>query len=268
VTAGILFLVPNRNLVYESLALRARESPAGDRILCLMTAEVGLQDVFVFGGPKSKLRSLATPYSSGRAFIYYDPVRDFYKLSDFEVIDAFSGLREGLRKIWAAGLIAELLQKTSGGGGDFPLVLRLSTDALRGLEALPEERVDYPVILFIWRLLGLLGLMPDPETCVSCGLEIDGAGPALYSERGGGFLCPNCAGESWQIGGSPDSEAYPITAGARRYLSRSTHMSFAEALRASLDASSLGGLKGLTFALARRAVDGPLATLSSGVGIL
>lgn len=232
-----------------------------------MTAEVGLLDVFIFGGPKSKLRSLAGPYSAGRAFIYYDPVRDFYKLSDFEVQESFSGLREALRKLWAAGLVAEFLQKTSGGGGDFPLVLGLALETLQGLEALPDDKAEYPVLLFLWRMLGLLGLMPDPGACASCGADLDPASPALYSTHGGGFLCASCAGHEYQKW-QDEGESFDITAGAKRYLARAETLPFREALRASLDTASLNGLKAMIYGLARRAAEGPLATLSAGMGIL
>lgn len=259
----------SRNLVYRALALRARESPRGDRILCLMTAEEGLQDVFVFGGPKSKLRSLAAPYSAGRAFVYRDPVKEYCKLGDFEVLEPFSGLRECLRKIWAAGLVAEFLQKTSGGGGEFPLVLDLSLDALRGLEALPEEKADYPILLYLWRMLGLLGLGPDTASCASCGADLEPRTAQTYSPQASGFLCPACArAESSRELGWHESGDLGISAGARRWLDRAAELPFSEALRAGLDASSLDGLKSMMFHLAKKAAEGPLATLQSGVGIL
>ncbi len=286
----------SRNLVYEALALRSRESPAGDRILCLMTAEAGIQDVFVFGGPKSKLRSLASPYTAGRAFVYFDPPRDFRKLSDFEARESFSGLRESLRKLWAAALVAEFLMKTSGGGGDFPLVLDLALETLRGLESLPEEKADYPAILFLWRMIALLGLMPDPGSCASCGAELAEGLPKRHAFAAGGFLCPDCAraeaergsfaaeagggyaSGAYASGGAgrgglaareaPDSGIIPISAGAARWLERAASLPFAEALGVGLDAPSLAGLKRLAFGLARRAAEAPLSTLTSGAGIL
>ncbi|MBL8966707.1 MAG: DNA repair protein RecO C-terminal domain-containing protein [Spirochaetaceae bacterium] len=302
--------MPSRNLVYEALALRARESPAGDRIVCLMTAEAGLQDVFVFGGPKSKLRSLGAPYSAGRAFVYLDPPRDFRKLTDFDVREPFSGLRESLRKLWAAGLVAEFLLKTSGGGGDFPEVLALALDTLRGLEAESEERSDYPTILFLWRMIALLGLMPDPGACSACGVELAPGAPRLHTPSVSGYLCPRCAereserlacepagsrgygnsyGGGYYGGGSRAGGAYggpygggqaaerpgerdgglvSISAGAARWLDRAESLPFAEALKVSLDAPSLAGLKRLAFDLARRAAETPLATLNAGGGIL
>lgn len=267
--------MPSRNIVLDSLVLRARESPRGDRIVGLMTAEAGLVDVFVFGGPKSKLRSLAAPYSAGRAFIYHDPVKDLSKLSDFDVREPFSGLREDLRKIWAAGLVAELLQKTSGGGGDYPLVLGLSLDTLRSLEALPSERADYPALLFIWRMLGITGLMPDPGSCASCGRELEPGASPVYAEEAGGFLCPSCARAMLSAEPLGHSEApewtgrhYPLTAGALRWLQRSGEIPFIMAARTGLDAESLGGLKALVYQLARKAAEGPLASLQAGLDIL
>jgi DNA repair protein RecO (recombination protein O) len=204
--------VPNRNLVYEALVLRTRESPAGDRILTIMTAEEGLIDVFVFGGPKSKLRSLASPFASGRAFIYADPAKDFRKLNDFEVRDSYPALREELGRLWAAGLVAELLIKTSGGGGDFPPVLELGRDTLRSLDAGMPQSSDYAVALFLWRLVGMLGLGPDANACVSCGRRLEdeppsgrddgdeashkSAGYCTYSFGAEGFLCASCTSRS------------------------------------------------------------------------
>lgn len=270
--------MPNRNQVYEALVLRSRESPAGDRVLTLMTAETGLADVFVFGGPKSKLRSLAAPYAAGRAFVYLDPVKDFRKLTDFEVRDSFPGLREELGKLWAAGLAAELLIKTSGGGGDFPVVLRLALDFFAALDR--AARPDYPLVLFLWRFIALLGLGPDPSLCQGCGASLEGepsaAGGASFSVRAEGFLCPACvrrvaeaaAGyRSEEEGRATETRLIALSAGALRWLARSEELAFAEALRASVDDASLASLKALAFDLARRAAEAPLASFTLGAGL-
>jgi DNA repair protein RecO (recombination protein O) len=268
--------VPSRNLVYESLVIRARESPGGSRILTLMTAEAGLVDVFVFGGPKSKLRSLASPYASGRAFVYLDPVKDFSKLSDFEVRESYPGLRDELGKLWAAGLVAELLIKTSGGGGDFPVVLELSRDCLEALDK--AKKPDYALLLFLWRFVSLIGLGPDPGSCLHCSSSL--AGGASYYAAAEGFLCPNCARRAEEAlamqayDGTGDSSSEPrgtrpiaLSAGALRWLERSEGLGFAEALRAEVDPSSLEALKALAFGLARRAAEVPLAFFTLGAGL-
>jgi DNA repair protein RecO (recombination protein O) len=248
--------VPTRNLVYEALALHARESPGGSRILSLMTAESGLVDVFVFGGPKSKLRSLAAPYAAGRAFVYLDPVKDFQKLSDFEVRDSFPSLRDDLDRLWSAGLAAELLMKTSGGGGDFPLVLELALECFAALDASPPGRSEPPLLLFIWRYVELMGLGPDPTACSSCGAELRPSLGGGYSFALEGFLCPSCASKAERI--------LSLGTGALRWLTRSLELGFAQAAALPLLPETLETLKTLIFGLARTAAQAPLASLAAG----
>ena len=253
----------SRNLVYEALILRAKEVPSGSRVISMLSSEVGLIDAFVFGGPKSKLRSLASPWGSGRAFIYHDPVKDYFKLSDFEVIEPFSGLRESLRKILSANLVVELLIKTSGGGGDFPEVLALARACLLGIEGLPESRADYPLLLFIWRLVGIIGLLPDTGSCVHCGRDMVTGEARTWVDQEGAFACTRCRPPL-----EGEAHAPFISAGASRWLDRASGLPFAEALGASLDPASLAGLRRLAFTLARSAADAPLEVLQAGSGIL
>jgi DNA repair protein RecO (recombination protein O) len=249
--------VSQRNLVYEALALRTRESPGGSRVLTLMTAESGLVDTFIFGGPKSKLRSLASPYSAGRAFVYLDPIKDFQKLSDFDVRESFPSLREDLNKLWGAGLIAELLLKTSGGGGDFPLVLELSLGALRALDCATPSGCDAPVLLFIWRLVNLLGLGPDPCVCSDCGAVIRPSRGGAYSFSQEGFLCTDCAPHA--------DRCLELGTGPLRWLSRSLELPFEKAAALPLLPQTIETLKRLLFALARMAAEGKLASLETGL---
>jgi len=247
--------VPTRNLVYEALALHARESPGGSRILTLMTAEAGLVDVFVFGGPKSRLRSLASPYASGRAFVYLDPVKDFRKLSDFEVRDSFPALRDELDRLWSAGLVAELLIKTSGGGGDYRQVLDLALQCLTALDSCPSGATEPPLLQYLWRFVELLGLGPDPMSCSNCGAKLRPSLGGAYSFALEGFLCLDCAARSERI--------LPLGTGALRWLNRVLEIGYAEAARLVILPETLDTLKALLFALAKSAAEAPLASLEA-----
>jgi len=281
--------VSTRNFVYESLIIRARESPGGSRVLTLMTAESGLVDVFVFGGPKSRLRSIASPYVSGRAFVYLDPVKDYRKLTDFELKDSFPALREELGRLWGAGLVAELLLKTSGGGGDYRQVFELALSCLASLDSADTDAYDQPVLLFCWRLIGLLGLGPDPSSCVLCGryLRVD-SGAAFSFERDG-FFCPACAGRvqqpleaaemmksefpalgSYGTGeqsrpciGAPSARVLRLGPAALRWLSETAYASSLDTgSELELETAALESLKSLVYGLIKRAVDAPLHYLS------
>lgn len=248
-----------RNLVYEALALRARESPGGSRILTLMTAEAGLVDVFVFGGPKSKLRSLASPYASGRAFAYLDPVKDFQKLSDFEVRDSFPALRDELGRLWAAGCVAELLIKTSGGGGDYPQALELALGCLGALDTEPADSSTISLLLFIWLFVELLGIGPDPGACSSCGRELRPSLGGGYSFALEGFLCPSCAARSERV--------LELSTGVLRWLARSLELGFAAARKLVVLPETREILRTLIFGIAQSAAESPLASLKPGTAL-
>lgn len=276
-----------RNRIHDAVVLRSRESPSGDRILTLLTADSGLVDAFVFGGGRSKLRSLASPYVHGRAFIYADPVKDYRKLSDFEVIESFTGIRESLQRLWGASVAAEMLIRSSGGGGDFDEVTALTLDTLRALDKADDDQTVYPTILFLWRLLVIIGLGPDIHACVACGRplsafpsgEDSGGHSAGRNARPSavfldplqeGLLCLVCASRTGTYGmeprGSDPRDAAngqtEVSPGALRWLMRAEGLPFAAALRAGLDKLSLDSLESLVFSLARRAAETPLYTLA------
>jgi DNA repair protein RecO (recombination protein O) len=226
-----------------------------------MTAEAGLVDAFVFGGPKSRLRSLAAPYAAGRAFVYHDPVKDFLKLTDFEVRDSYPELREELGRLWSAGFVAEFLVKTSGGGGDYPQVLGLALDCLAALDSCAPGKAEALLFQFIWRFVELLGIGPDPTSCSSCGAELRPAlgGPELagaYSFALEGFLCRECA--------SREARILPLGPGALRWLTRVLELGFEEAARLVVLPETLATLKALLFGIARSAAQSPLASLGPG----
>lgn len=257
----------SRNQVHEVLALRLREVPSGARVLSFLSAEAGILDAFVFGGAKSKLRSLASPFHSGRAYFYHDPVRDFLKLSDFDVVEAYPGLRSGLRKSLGASLLAELLIKTSGGGGDFPEVLSLARSTLFSLATEADEKADYSLAIFIWRLVGILGLLPDLGSCAACGRTLREGEPRLWRLGEEGMTCASCAGDQAGVDQSGGEEAW-LSAGASRWIERAANLDFHEALAVGLDSASRAGLRRLVFALARHAAEGPLEALRTAEGIL
>jgi recombinational DNA repair protein (RecF pathway) len=269
-----------------------------------MTAEAGLVDAFVFGGPKSKMRSLASPYASGRAFVYLDPVKDYRKLSDFEVRDSYPALRDELGKLWGAGLVAELLIKTSGGGGDFHLVLALALECLASLDAAAAGEYDGSVLVFCWRLAALLGLGPDPSSCASCGAQIRPGAGAAYSFERDGFLCPACSSREAQAAqyaaaasdGAYGTGAFAAVArgadgfaalgedrapfvgarparllrlgpGALRWLDDAQALPFAQAARGGLEPAVRESLKALVYGIIKNAADAPLQSFSRGAAL-
>jgi len=250
----------DRNQSYDALFLRAKDSPAGDRIVSVLTADAGIFDAFVFGGARSSLRSSASPFVHARIFVYEDPVRHYRKLSDLSIIESFSGLRGSYATLWSASLIAELILKTSGCGGEYGEVMDLSLQALRLLDSEPEEKADMILLAYLWKILAVMGLQPDLDRCASCGKKLvlnDGeAWPRTgmrYSTTQDGFVCEVCG-----------EEALPsIAEGVLGCMRSFSGSSLADCAALDTDDASLSSLKGVIYYLSQKAAEGSLLSLSS-----
>lgn len=261
----------SRSASFDSIVLRSREVPSGARIITLLSDEAGLVDVFAFGGPKSRLRSLASPWHEGRAWIYRDTAKDFVKLSDFDAIREFPQVRTNLDAISAASLAGEFLIATSALGGDWVDAKALFVDLLEVLESLLAGNparlkggIDRAVILFCLRAVEAMGTMPDPGECSSCAGAIRPDTVQSYSRRHGGFLCASCSGSAVRPG-FRDAGLIALPPGALAWLAGTVEMDFRQAVRTGLGVEAQAALKACLFDLLRRSAETPLRTLESGL---
>lgn len=259
-----------RTASFDCVVLRCRESPSGARIITLLSDEAGLVDTFVFGGPKSRLRSLASPWHEGRAWIYRDSAKDFVTLRDFDAIREFPGIRTNLDAISAASLAGEFIMATSALGGDWLDAKNLFIDLVEVLDELLAENqarlkpsIERAVILFCVRAIQAMGLMPDPGECSSCAGAIRPDGVQSYSRRNGGFMCTACSGAVYGI--ASESGLIPLPAGALAWLAAAEGMDFGQAVRTGLGAEAQIALKASMFDLLRKSAESPLRTLESGL---
>lgn len=251
--------MPDRNQSLQALFLRSKDSPSGDRILTMLTAEEGVIDAFVFGGARSSLRSSASPFVFARTLLYTDPVKRYRKLSDLTILETFSGLRESYAKLWSASAISELIVKTSGCGGEYGAVLELTLEALRILDRENDAKADVTLLAYLWKTLGIMGLQPDLETCIRCGkpllssAEVGGRGErgALrYSAASDGFLCDSCGGDGLSLGSKE-----------LLCLRDFSVLRLAECAALAPGDSALSSLKGIIYFLAQKAAEGTLLSL-------
>ena len=90
----------NRNLRTESIILRTRRIGELHKGLTCLTRSCGIIDVIAYGAGKgkSKLSGMVDPFSLLYMYLYYDPVKDSYKVSDIEQRAIFPGIRSELGK--------------------------------------------------------------------------------------------------------------------------------------------------------------------------
>lgn len=260
--------MPDRNESFDALFLRSKDSPSGDRIATMLCTEAGIIDAFVFGGSRSSLRSSASPFVFAKVFIYSDPVKHYRKLSDMAIIESFTGLRDSYTKLWSASLIAELIVKTSGCGGEYAEVLDLSLQALRIFDRGKDDAIEMTLLAYLWKSLAIMGLQPDLERCARCGkalastgsVQLPLRGGALYSPARDGFVCASCGDEGLSLEADLGSG---LEAGGILLLQEFSTRSLAGCAEMQVQDAERSSLKALIYYMAQKAAEGSLLTLST-----
>jgi len=193
-----------------------------------------------------------------RAYLYHEPVRDQYKITDMESLAALDGIRESVQRFYAASLWAEVVIRSYGGGENFPLLYDLLVGALRLLDTAPDRQVPLLSCQFLLRFLELLGLKPDLEHCGLCASELDIRSGAYLSREEQIFICGRCARPT----------ALHLPAGALRYLQSTLPSPLYAAMRVGLEERSLRTLKETVYFLVQAMLETNLNSIQSGVGIL
>jgi DNA repair protein RecO (recombination protein O) len=254
-----------RTFTYSALVLRVRPVGESNREVTFLTAEEGIIRATVFGGPKSKLRAHTAPYHQGTVWIYRDPAKDFFKVTDFDVRFWRPGLRERYERAMAAAAVAETILAAHGGGGAWSDALTLAAATLDALETADEGAGRRMVIHFLWNWADILGFRPDLTRCASCGKIYAGEnGVVWYSRREGSIICPACAGLSADEAAlvAPDLAAdfLPVGPGTRRWFATAENLRAAMLTRFTMDKASEAEAKALATAVLAGALGKRLST--------
>jgi DNA repair protein RecO (recombination protein O) len=178
--------------------------------------------------PKSRLRGATETFCHSTVYLYHEPVKNAYKITDMTVKDFFDNLRWDLSLYYTASVWAEVILKSYGGGGSCAEVFRLFIQSLRCLDRLGAPHHIYLSLQFLWRFLHIAGLGPDIEICSGCGKTIGGASNAFLSAHHDSFLCDGCV----------KGEGLSLDLGARKYLRHTSSLPIERAIRVQLEDSS------------------------------
>lgn len=262
----------SRHTTEQALVLASRLVGEDNRIITLLGPERGIFEAMLYGGRKSKLRSLVSPWHSGTIWLYHDKAKNSIKISDFDPTSFRPSLRENIYKNMAASLATELVIKTRAAdeGQDCWALL---CGLLDGMEFSDENGCKTGLLRFLWRYLGILGLQADCNSCAHCGTSLAELGIKAgeqcmvhYSTSEGGFLCPACHHHQDTRSFHPN-EGFPLSSEAVIYLSM-TLKDMAQARRTVLSSGAYHQLRQLLFYLTNSAVGSRLKTLETGMGIL
>lgn len=266
-----------RNFSTPAIILNVQPLGENNRSVTLFTPEDGISYSTLYGGPKSKLRSLVSPMNAGIIYIYRDESKKSSKITDFDVKKYHLSFRESLFKIWASSLVAELLIKTHCAGSPSN-AWTIVNGFLDGMELTDESESKIGLIRFLWRYLGLLGIRPNTRECVHCGESFMSerfaaetvAQKYRYYEMENGFICSSCSDFSSEGGVENQfaGRAFFLGKSSITYLEAISTLSPKDVRQIVIDEKTFLEMKQLCFYLIEQACGSRLKSLESGIGIL
>lgn len=258
------------NRSYSDSATVISLKPLGEnnQSVTLLTKSKGIVYATLYGGPKSRLRSLVSQWHSGTIFLYDNPEKNQIKISDFDVKNYHISFGQNLFKNYAASLACELAIKTRCAGSP-ENCWHLINGFLDGLELANEEQGKVGLIRFLWRFLALLGLQPEVHCCGHCGksfLEplLPPDSKTYYNIMENSFICSDCFSQD----NAGHNFVFSLELSALRYLTGITVLDPAEARKLKIDREEYNQLKELVFFLIENAAGTKLNSIETGVGIL
>jgi len=181
-----------------------RVVPVGesDRIISLLTEELGLISVSVQGARRTRSPHLLTTqiFSFGQYELFQN--RGHYALNASELIEPFMALQKDIDRLVCAAHLAEVLVDCLRDDIAQPALYRFWAYSLQAL----QEQADPLLTVHTaqWRLLTEIGLAPRLDGCVICG---DRSGNDSFSIKACGVVC----GKSSCLGQAADTR--PVSAG-------------------------------------------------------
>lgn len=261
----------NRSTSTSAIVLSLHPLGENNSSVTLLTPDNGIVYAVLYGGPKSRLRSLVAQWNSGKVWIYDNHEKNQIKISDFEVTNYHASFSTNLYKLYAASLAAELAIKTRCAGSS-EQCFRLVSGFLDGMELCDEEQSRLGLLRFLWRFLELLGVQPQSHACGSCGkafLDSSFAPDAIsyYNSIDNSFICSSCTETNADFGGET-KYAIPVKNTVVQYLSALTVLSPSEARKLTIDEEDYSQIRQLVFFLIENSIDQKLNSIETGMGIL
>lgn len=172
----------------EAIVLTARDWGDSDRIITLLSRELGKTKAVAYGARqiRSRLSGAIQPFS--HVGIYLSAGKNIDSIRQCQVLNSFSKIKQDLLIMAYASFVAELAVELLPEKEVQPEMFCL---VLKTLETLTNRNPRITIQAFAWQLLSLAGYHPEYFKCVHCGQDI--IFPAHFDTSAGGAACNNCS---------------------------------------------------------------------------
>lgn len=196
-----------RNFSSPGIILRVRPGKDKNRYISIITPGMGIIGATAYGasGQKSSLRASTQTFHTGEIFFYKDPVKNYTKIVDIDVIREFTTLRNDPGKIYAASLLTEVMLKAYWGNDQDPRAYRLMFEYLEALDTLAGGEEVLLASASLWRYLEIIGEQPELDFDVRRSAQIPAAHRSVYLFHEKGFTSSFSPGEGIVMDGTQRS---------------------------------------------------------------
>lgn len=151
----------------DGLIIREIQTGEADRLVTVLTRDMGVIKAFVRGARSIKSRSLSATQLLGYSRLSIYMSRDVYTIDEAEPIEVFFGIRGDFARTSLAMYFCELVCELAPEGTDSQELLSLVLNTLYKLSnnKLPIHQLK---AIFEFRILSLTGYMPDLIGCAVC----------------------------------------------------------------------------------------------------
>lgn len=187
--------------VVKGIVLRANDSKESDRILTVLTAEMGKISVVAKGARSRRSKVGAVTQFLAYSELTLSESHGWQYLTEGSTIELFDGVRGDIELLSLGSYFAELTEWVAGDDSESGVLLSHLLNALYALGTLRRPQAMVKSV-FELKLMALIGFEPLFDGCAACG-ETEIVQP-VFDLQGGTLLCRSCAGMS---------RAVPLTAG-------------------------------------------------------
>ena len=136
----------------------------------------------------AKFASTVEPFSYNDIIFYKKINSSLHLISQCEEKNNFSAIRQSVYKISSGSFMMELLDKIMPQEEKNEDIFDLTLAGLKGLET--SDNPHKIITIFKIKMLALSGFKPHLDSCVCCGIRINGQ--SKFSLILGGLLCQRC----------------------------------------------------------------------------
>ncbi len=175
----------------EAIVLRTYRLGEADKIASLLTRRFGRVRAVAAGAqrPKSRFGATLESLSYIRLWLFERENRELLRINSGELLESFFNMQRDYRVHVASQYVAEAAEKLLPERETNERAFRLVVAVLRSMKRTAE--VDRPLIFFNYWLLRLGGVLPNLESCASCGRSLSDS-PAFIGQNHESLVCDQC----------------------------------------------------------------------------